>query len=90
MHSSTISGVPAIYTSGHGCCQQLPSPTGIMTGGPESYAQFGYKYAAMLVIEQRGCKFLGGSRYKTSEEMRDHLQHMQAALRPYATLGLCM
>ena len=39
MHSSTISDVPAIYAPGHGCCQQPPSPTGIMTGGPESCAQ---------------------------------------------------
>ena len=49
---------------------------------PIDSAEFGYKYGAMLVPEDRGCKFLGGSRYKMSEEMQDHLQHMQAALRP--------
>ena len=50
---------------------------------PMDSCEFGFKYGVMLVPEIRGCKFLGGSRYKTSEEMQDHLQRMQAGLRAY-------
>jgi hypothetical protein len=38
-HFSTIGIAPAFYASGHGCRQQPPSPTGIMAGGPDPYAQ---------------------------------------------------
>jgi hypothetical protein len=50
---------------------------------PVPSAQFHYKYAVMLVLEKRGKKLLGGCKGHTTEEMKDHLQLMQALLRPY-------
>ena len=51
---------------------------------PVDSAEFGYKYALMFVLERSGHMILGGSRYKTTDDVEHHLRQMQATLRPYS------
>ena len=50
---------------------------------PVDSAEFGYKYALMFVLERSGHMILGGSRYKSTDDVEHHLRQMQATLRPY-------
>ena len=50
---------------------------------PVDSAEFGYKYALMFVLEKSGHMILGGSRYKSTDDVEHHLRQMQATLRPH-------